>query len=89
MRPCTHQVKFGNGEVQTLEGEVTLKVMIQGKPYKMPAYVLTGKGPPLIMGFSFLEMNNLLVDCTNRVLLGKDREPVRCMPMGECWQLVM
>lgn len=34
----------------------------------MHAYVLQGKGPGLTMGFTFLEDNELLVDCVGRVL---------------------
>ena len=46
----------------------------------MRAYVLRGKGPPLIMGFTFLEDNRFLVDCTSRTLTPKDGgRQVKCL----------
>ena len=48
----------------------------------MRAFVLQSKGPPLIMGFTFLEDNQLLVDCTSRTLTMKDGGGhVKCLPV--------
>ena len=40
VRSCHHDVRFGNGEVETLRGEITLPVKIGGKDLGMNAYVL-------------------------------------------------
>ena len=65
-----------------MKGIVTLPVQIQGKDMPMRAYILQGKGPGLIMGFTFLEDNQLLVDCDGRVLTTKgEGETVRCCPV--------
>ena len=40
VRPCHHDVRFGNGEIETLRGEITLLVKIGGKDLGMNAYVL-------------------------------------------------
>ena len=42
-------------------GEITLPVKVKGVTMPMYAHVLWSKGPPLIMGFTFLEANQLLV----------------------------
>ena len=48
----------------------------------MRAYVLHGKGPALIMGFTFLEANRLLVDCDSYILTKKDDgQQVKCLPI--------
>ena len=79
VRPCNQDVRYGNGVVEPMKGVITLPVKIQGKDMPMRAYVLQGKGPGLIMGFTFLEDNELLVDCAGRVLSTRGKgETVRC-----------
>ena len=57
VQPCQQEVRYGNREVEPMIGTVTLPVKIQGADMPMKAYVLHSKGPPLIMGFTFLEDN--------------------------------
>ena len=65
-------------------GTLTLFVQIQGVAMPMRAYILCSKGPPLIMGFTFLEDNALLVDCTDRTLTKKGcGSQVKCLPLQE------
>ena len=78
----THQVRYANGVVEPVLGIVSLDVTLQGQPAPVQAYVLQGKGPPLILGFPFLEAQGLLVDCAGRQLLFKSSAPpVRCCPV--------
>ena len=82
MRPCTQEVRYGNGDIEPMVGEVSLPVTVNGIAMPMLAYVLKSKGPSLIMGFTFLEANQLLVDCTSRTLTMKDgRGQVKCLPL--------
>ena len=63
-------------------GTVTLPVKIQGADMPMKAYVLHSKGPPLIMGFTFLEDNQWVVDCTARTLtMHGGAKQVKCLPV--------
>ena len=65
--------------LEPMKGVITLPIKIQGKDMPMRAYVLQGKGPSLIMGFTFLEGNKLFMDCAKRVLTTRGNgEMVRC-----------
>jgi len=82
VQPCDQEVCYGNGDTEPMVGVITLPVHVHGVPMPMPAYVLKSKGPSLIMGFTFLEANGLLVDCTSRELTTKDGgRPVKCLPV--------
>ena len=82
VRPCAQEVRYGNGDTEPMVGEMTLPIKVQGVAMPMQAYVLRSKGPSLIMGFSFLEANGLLVDCTSRTLITKDSgKQVKCLPV--------
>ena len=60
--------------------EVSLPVTVNGIAMPMPDYVLWSKGPVLIMGFTFLEANQLLVDCASWTLTMKDgSRHVKCL----------
>lgn len=63
MHPSIEKVHYGNGVVEQVEGILTFLVRIQKQDMPMPAYVLQGKGHSVIMGLTFLEENDLLVDC--------------------------
>ena len=63
-------------------GVITLPVRVHGADMPMRAYVLHSKGPALIMGFTFLKDNKLLVDCASRTLTMKDGGgQVKCLPV--------
>ena len=80
VQSCQQQVRYGNGDVEPMIGVVTLPVRVQGTHMPMRAYVLHSKGPPLIMGFTFLEDNKLVVDCTEQTLTQKDSgSQVKCL----------
>ena len=82
VQPCNQDVRYGNGDVEPMIGMVTLPVKVQGADMPMQAFVLKSKGPPLIMGFPFLEDNKLVVDCTARKLTKKDGQGhVKCLPV--------
>lgn len=61
--PSNHQVHYANGIVEPVLGVVPLDITLQVRQITVPAYVLQGKGPALILGFPFLEKQGLLVDC--------------------------
>lgn len=53
--PSMQEVRYGNDIVEGVIGEIDLPVVVGGYPMNISAYVLNGKVPPLIMGFTFLE----------------------------------
>ena len=82
VQSCNQDVHYGNGEVEPMVGIVTLPVKVQDTDMPMRAFVHKSKGPPLIMGFPFLEDNQLIVDCIARRLTRKDGTGhVRCLPV--------
>ena len=82
MRPCHQEVQYSNGDVEPMIGEVILPVKVQGVDMPMRAFVLYSKGPSLIMGFTFLEANRLLMDCVSPTLTNKDGgASVKCLPL--------
>ena len=82
VQPCHQDVRYGNGDVEPMLGVVTLPVKVQAIDMPMRAFVLKSKGPPIIMGFPFLEDNQLVVDCTVLWLTRKDGAGyVKCLPM--------
>lgn len=77
----TQRVRYANGVVEPVLGTVPLDFTLQHRSISVPAYVLQGKGPALILGFTFLEQQGLLVDCAGRQLLAKaSAPPVPCFP---------
>ena len=82
MLPCQQHVRYGNGDTEPMIGVITLPVRVHGADMPMRAYVLHSKGPALIMGFTFLEDNKLLVDCASKTLTMKDGGgQVKCLPV--------
>ena len=51
----THQIRYANGVVEPVLGIIPLEITLQVHYTTVPAYVLHGKGPALILGFTFLE----------------------------------
>ena len=64
----------GNGVIERMKMLINLPKKIPGKCMPTHAYVLQGKGPSLIVGFTFLEDNELLADCVERVLNTKGKD---------------
>ena len=63
-------------------GKVTLPVKVHGVNIPMEVYILNSKVPSLIMGFTFLKANRLLVGCTSRELTTKHSgKQVNCLPL--------
>ena len=76
-----HQVRYANGVMELLLGIVPLKITLKAQCTIVPTYILHGKGPSLILGFTFLEQQELLVDCGGchpRVLF--IATPLHCSP---------
>ena len=78
VRPCQRSVTLGNGTSAPLAGRVSLKATVEGEAYPIDAFVLAGKGPALILGYRFLEGNNLVIDCRARKLLRAQQTPLQC-----------
>ena len=78
MRPCDLKVALGNGEMAALQGQLALDVQIYHDDYTVEAYVLTGKGPAVILGFAFLEEADLLVSCKEKKLMKADGSSIQC-----------
>ena len=75
------QVWYGNGIVGPALGIVLLEFMSQARRFSTPTYALHGKGPALILGFPFLEVQGMMVDFKGRQLVPKSEErPVPCRP---------
>ena len=74
-------VRFGNGEVERMEGKINLPLEVQGKHFPLEAYVLKGKGLGMILGFPFLEEHCLLVDCHEKVLCHVGGRELACYPL--------
>ena len=74
-----HQVCCTNGVVEPVLGIVPLKITLEEHWTMALAYVLHTKGLALILGFTFLEEQGLLVDCKGRRLLPKSLvQPIYC-----------
>ena len=78
VKSCERSVTLGNGTSAPLAGRVSLKATIEGEAYPIDAFVLAGKGPALILGYRFLEENNLIIDCRARKLLRTQQTPLQC-----------
>ena len=78
VRSCERSVTLGNGTSAPLAGRVSPKATIEGEAYPIDAFVLAGKGPALILGYRFLEENNLIIDCRARKLLRNRQTPLQC-----------
>ena len=92
VRSCERSVTLGNGTSAPLAGRVSLKATIEGEAYPIEgeaypidAFVLTGKGPALNVGYRFLEDNNPIIDCWARKLLRNRQTPLQCY-QGEMQQ---
>lgn len=72
IRPCNRKVVYGNGAHDAVEGLIDLPVCINGQATVIPAYIIQGKGPQIVLGYSFLANHDLLVDCKHRRLLSRD-----------------
>ena len=82
MWPCHQEVQYGNGDVEPMIGEITLPIKVQGVDMPLRAYVLRSKGPFLIMDFTFLEANHLLMECASWTLTNEDASAlVKCLPL--------
>ena len=78
IQKCDRRVTLGNGESAPLAGRVQLDTTIGNEPYAIDAYVISGKGPQLILGYRFLEENNLVIDCRSKQLLRAQNTPLQC-----------
>ena len=78
VKSCQRSVTLGNGTSTPLAGRVSLKAIVEGEAYPIDAFVLAGKGPALILGYRFLEENNLIIDCRARRLLRAHQAPLQC-----------
>lgn len=78
--PCSRSVTYGNGYQEPLVGSITLQSMINGTPHSVECFVIRGKGPQMILGYGFLAVNHLLVDCFGKSLCRQDSQGriVRC-----------
>lgn len=81
MEEWDNSVRFGNGEVERMEGKIRLPLEVQGKHFPMEAYVLKGEGPGMILGFPFFEEHRLLVDFHERVLHHVGGGELACYPL--------
>ena len=78
VQPCDLKVTLGNGERVPLLGHLALDVKIYEDDYTVDTYVLSGKGPPVILGFAFLEEADLLVSCKEKKLVKADGSSIQC-----------
>lgn len=72
MVACQREVVYGNGQKERLQGMIRLPVKVNNQHMLLDAYVISGKGPSVILGYSFLRGEGLLVDCRRRRLLRED-----------------
>lgn len=82
MQPCSMHVALCNGETMPLLGRLSLDMTIYDDQYTVDTYVLQGKGPPIILGFAFLEEADLLVSCREKKLMKADGRSIQCY-MGQ------
>ena len=79
VQSCDQRVRFGNGEVEKVQGKLNAKIYIEGIPFQLEAFVLFGKGHVLILGFIFLKSNDLVVNCKKRILeSGEGDKTLQC-----------
>lgn len=81
--PCGKTVTYGNGLKEPLMGQVSLQLQVDGVPHTLNCYVIKGKGPQIILGYTFLSSNKLLVDCYRKALYKQTTEGrvVKCSLM--------
>jgi len=75
---CSSLVVMGNGVTEELQGRLPLEVTIEGRDYNLDAFVIKGKGPPLILGYRFLADHNLVVDCRLKTIYQRDGPAMQC-----------
>eukprot|EP00210_Caulerpa_lentillifera_P005398 g5160.t1 len=78
VQPCSNLVIMGNGLTEELLGRMDLRVSIDGQDYPLEAFVIQGKGPPLILGYRFLSDHNLTVDCRHKRVYRNDGSMLQC-----------
>eukprot|EP00210_Caulerpa_lentillifera_P000116 g111.t1 len=78
VQPCSNLVIMGNGLAEELLGRMDLRVSIDGQDYPLEAFVIQGKGPPLILGYRFLSDHNLTVDCRHKRVYRNDGSMLQC-----------
>eukprot|EP00210_Caulerpa_lentillifera_P001453 g1394.t1 len=78
VKPCSNLVVMGNGVTEELGGKLALDVEIDGRCYPLDAFIIRGKGPPLILGYRFLADHNLVIDCRHKTLHQSDGPTIQC-----------
>lgn len=58
------QVLLGDGRTCNVKGTTGLPLHVDGELQQIQFFVLSSKGPPLILGFPFVSSLRLLVDCS-------------------------
>ena len=71
-------VSLGNGSASPILGRINIEARIDDHPYEMEAFVIGGKGPPLILGFPFFATNQLLIDCQEKRIWRRNGEEITC-----------
>ena len=71
-------VSLGNGSASPILGLINIEAHIDDHPYEMEAFVIGGKGPPLILRFPFFATNQLLIDCQEKRIWRRNGEEITC-----------
>lgn len=87
VQPCSNLVVMGNGVTEELMGKLPLEVTIDDQVYPLDAFVIKGKGPPLILGYRFLSDHNLVVDCRHKTLYQRDGSTLQCHSLNSTKKL--
>ena len=74
---------LADGEPQPLSGQLQIPMTVQGREYCAHFYVLTGRGPAVILGYPFYDENGFVIDCANRQLKNPQTDKtIKCHTHG-------
>jgi len=78
MKASSREVTYGNGVVDRISGELNVPVVVNNEQFDVTFYCIDGRGPPLILGWPFLESNGFDICCKKKRLIRESEPDVQC-----------
>ena len=78
MSTCAMKVRLADGHTHGLAGRISLPLRFQGQEHAAEAYVLDGKGPPLILGYPFFSSRGWMIDCGQKTVHDAEGNIICC-----------